>query len=270
MEAIKISLTNNAYNGTVEYSVHVQDYGWMAWTDNGKLAGTTGKNKQIEAIKIRLTDELENEYDIYYRVHAENLGWLDWASNGKAAGSAGYSYQIEAIEIKLVRKRSSAPGATVKPYVQKKNIKTSAHVADYGWLSSVYDGSIAGTIGKCKQMEAIKISLENPAYEGDIEYRVHSADIGWQSWTGNGETAGVTGRNKQMEAIEIRFTGEMEKEYDIYYRAHIADYGWLDWTANGKSAGSEGVSKRIEAIEIRVVQKGGNAPGATGRPFIKK
>ncbi|PJN80289.1 hypothetical protein CWE04_08965 [Thomasclavelia cocleata] len=270
MEAIKISLTNNAYNGTVEYSVHVQDYGWMAWTDNGKLAGTTGKNKQIEAIKIRLTDELENEYDIYYRVHAENLGWLDWASNGKAAGSAGYSYQIEAIEIKLVRKRSSAPGATVKPYVQKKNIKTSAHVADYGWLSSVYDGSIAGTIGKCKQMEAIKISLENPAYEGDIEYRVHSADIGWQSWTGNGETAGVTGRNKQMEAIEIRFTGEMEKEYDIYYRAHIADYGWLDWTANGKSAGSEGLSKRIEAIEIRVVQKGGNAPGATGRPFIKK
>ncbi|NDO40873.1 Ig domain-containing protein, partial [[Clostridium] cocleatum] len=121
-----------------------------------------------------------------------------------------------------------------------------------------------------KQMEAIKISLENPAYEGDIEYRVHSADIGWQSWTGNGETAGVTGRNKQMEAIEIRFTGEMEKEYDIYYRAHIADYGWLDWTANGKSAGSEGLSKRIEAIEIRVVQKGGNAPGATGRPFIKK
>ena len=103
-----------------------------------------------------------------------------------------------------------------------------------------------------------------------MQYRVHSADIGWQSWTGNGETAGVTGRNKQMEAIEIRFTGEMEKEYDIYYRAHIADYGWLDWTANGKSAGSEGVSKRIEAIEIRVVQKGGNAPGATGRPFIKK
>ena len=120
MEAIKISLTNNAYNGTVEYSVHVQDYGWMAWTDNGKLAGTTGKNKQIEAIKIRLTDELENEYDIYYRVHAENLGWLDWASNGKAAGSAGYSYQIEAIEIKLVRKRSSAPGATVRPYLKKK------------------------------------------------------------------------------------------------------------------------------------------------------
>lgn len=51
MEAIKINLINNVYKGTVEYSTHVADYGWMAWTDNGKLAGTEGKNKQMEAIK---------------------------------------------------------------------------------------------------------------------------------------------------------------------------------------------------------------------------
>ncbi|WP_278452372.1 Ig-like domain-containing protein [Thomasclavelia spiroformis] len=270
MEAIKINLINNVYKGTVEYSAHVADYGWMAWTDNGKQAGTTGENKQMEAIKIKLTGELEEKYDIYYRVHAEELGWLDWTSNGKAAGTAGYCYQIEAIEIKLVEKGSRAPGATERAYVQKRYIKYASHVADYGWLSDVYDGSISGTIGKCKQMEAISISLENQPYGGNIEYRTHSADIGWQEFRNNGTVAGTIGRNKQMEAIEIKLTGEMEKEYDIYYRVHIADYGWLDWAKNGASAGSEGMSKRIEAIEIRIVQKGGSEPGNTVRPFIKK
>ena len=270
MEAIKINLINNVYKGTVEYSAHVADYGWMAWTDNGKQAGTTGENKQMEAIKIKLTGELEEKYDIYYRVHAEELGWLDWTSNGKAAGTAGYCYQIEAIEIKLVEKGSRAPGATERAYVQKRYIKYASHVADYGWLSDVYDGSISGTIGKCKQMEAISISLENQPYGGNIEYRTHSADIGWQEFRSNGTVAGTIGRNKQMEAIKIKLTGEMEKEYDIYYRVHIADYGWLDWAKNGASAGSEGMSKRIEAIEIRIVQKGGSEPGNTVRPFIKK
>ena len=270
MEAIKINLINNVYKGTVEYSAHVADYGWMAWTDNGNQAGTTGENKQMEAIKIKLTGELEEKYDIYYRVHAEELGWLDWTLNGKAAGTAGYCYQIEAIEIKLVEKGSRAPGATERAYVQKRYIKYASHVADYGWLSDVYDGSISGTIGKCKQMEAISISLENQPYGGNIEYRTHSADIGWQEFRSNGTVAGTVGRNKQMEAIEIKLTGEMEKEYDIYYRVHIADYGWLDWAKNGASAGSEGMSKRIEAIEIRIVQKGGSEPGNTVRPFIKK
>ena len=270
MEAIKINLINNVYKGTVEYSAHVADYGWMAWTDNGNQAGTTGENKQMEAIKIKLAGELEEKYDIYYRVHAEELGWLDWTLNGKAAGTAGYCYQIEAIEIKLVEKGSRAPGATERAYVQKRYIKYASHVADYGWLSDVYDGSISGTIGKCKQMEAISISLENQPYGGNIEYRTHSADIGWQEFRSNGTVAGTVGRNKQMEAIEIKLTGEMEKEYDIYYRVHIADYGWLDWAKNGASAGSEGMSKIIEAIEIRIVQKGGSEPGNTVRPFIKK
>ena len=149
MEAIKINLSNSSsYSGTIEYCTHVADYGWMAWTGNGKQAGTTGENKQMEAIKIKLTGELEEKYDIYYRVHAEELGWLDWTSNGKAAGTAGYCYQIEAIEIKLVEKGSRAPGATERAYVQKRYIKYASHVADYGWLSDVYDGSISGTIGK--------------------------------------------------------------------------------------------------------------------------
>ena len=32
--------------------VHVQDIGWQNWVRNGRIAGTTGQSKRIEAIQI--------------------------------------------------------------------------------------------------------------------------------------------------------------------------------------------------------------------------
>ena len=264
IEAIKIQLSNiESYDGNIQYQSHVENVGWQDWRKNNEISGTTGESKQIEAIRIQLTGELEKSYDIYYRVHVEDIGWMDWASNGKAAGTAGYGYQIEAIEIRLLEKDEKAPGSTEKSFVQKHYLKYRTHVADYGWLSEVYEKNISGTIGKCKQMEAITISLVNQLYEGSIEYQAHVEDIGWQSWRENGVSAGTTKQSKQMEAIKIRLTGDMSNHYDIYYRVHIEDYGWLDWAKNGEKAGSEGMSKRIEAIEITLVEKNGEVPKST-------
>ncbi len=101
---------------SVSYRTHVQTYGWQAWVKNGSLSGTSGKAKRLEAIQIRLTGEMAQQYDVYCRVHAQHFGWLDWASNGQSAGTAGYSYRLEAIEIKLVEKGKSAPGSTKNCY----------------------------------------------------------------------------------------------------------------------------------------------------------
>ena len=73
----------------------------------------------MEAIKIKLTGEMEKEYDIYYRVHIADYGWLDWAKNGASAGSEGMSKRIEAIEIRIVQKGGSEPGNTVRPFIKK-------------------------------------------------------------------------------------------------------------------------------------------------------
>ena len=64
-------------------------------------------------------------------------------------------------------------------------------------------------------------------------------------------------------------TGDMKEKYDIYYRLHVQTYGWLDWAKNGEPAGTEGLAKRAEAIEIQLVEKGGEAPGSTDRPFVE-
>ena len=61
IEAIEIKLENmNDY--TVEYQVHVQDIGWTDWYIDGETAGTIGRQKRIEAIRIRLVPKYKREY----------------------------------------------------------------------------------------------------------------------------------------------------------------------------------------------------------------
>ena len=55
MEAFKISLGSQVLPGNIEYSAHVQTYGWQGWARNGAISGTTGQSKRVEALKVRLT-----------------------------------------------------------------------------------------------------------------------------------------------------------------------------------------------------------------------
>ena len=94
LEALKIRLGDNSYEGNIEYSTHVQDY----------ISGTIGQSKRIEAIKIRLTGEISNYYDVFYRVQCQDFGWLGWTCNDRIAGTTGGGYRIESIQIKLYPK----------------------------------------------------------------------------------------------------------------------------------------------------------------------
>ena len=235
------------------------------------IEGTTGKNKRVEAIAVRLTGEMAEKYDIYYRVHSADLGWLGWTKNGESAGSEGFGKQVEAFQIQLVKKGDAAPGSTENAFKKKvKKISYQAHVENIGWQKYVSDGEVAGTTGQAKQIEAIRIRLDNKQYNGNIEYRAHVADYGWQKYVSEGELAGTTGKNKQIEAVSMKLTGEMAEKYDIYYRVHSADFGWLGWAKNGENAGSTGNGKRIEAIQIELAEKGSAFSGSTKNSFYVK
>ena len=116
LEGINIKLSNKPYSGSILYTTHVQNYGWqgdlnnpLTWKKDGEMSGTSGESKRLEAICIKLTDEMEQHYDIYYRVHSQNFGWLGWAKNGAPSGTAGYSYRLESIQVVLVPKGGTAP-----------------------------------------------------------------------------------------------------------------------------------------------------------------
>ena len=135
------------------------------------------------------------------------------------------------------------------------DLSYQAHVQTYGWLDTVSENEIAGTTGKFKRMEALKLFLNNKEYEGSITYQAHVQTYGWQNWVNEGEIAGTTGLFKRMEAIKIKLTGEIAEHYTIYYRAHVQTYGWLDWVNEGEIAGTTGLFKRMEAIQIKLVPK---------------
>ena len=90
---------------SILYKTHVQDIGWQGWKSNGTMSGTSGQSKRLEAIRIKLSGEIANKYDVYYRVHCQDFGWLGWAKNGEASGSEDFSKRLEGIEIRLVKKK---------------------------------------------------------------------------------------------------------------------------------------------------------------------
>ena len=268
LEAVKIKLRDPSVSGSVKYRIHIQSIGWTDWKSDGAMSGTEGQAKRMEAIRIQLTGKMAEKYDIYYRVHCQTYGWLDWAKNGETAGTTDGAKRMEALEIRLVKKGGAAPGETMRTYVQPL-LQYQTHVQTYGWQEMAEGGVKAGTEGQAKRMEALKLSLVNQKYSGNIEYKVHVQTYGWMNTMRNGALAGTTGQAKRMEAIQIQLTGQMAKQYDIYYRVHSQSYGWLGWAKNGESAGTEGLAKRMEAIQIVLVKKGGEAPGSTDQRFVK-
>lgn len=257
LEEITIDFENTTgLSGTMEYRVHVQDIGWMDWTEAGNPAGTEGISKRIEAIEIRLTGELADYYSVEYCVHIQDYGDMQgWVADGALAGTTGESKRIEQIKVRIVPKGSG----------DSMSVKYRVHIQDIGWEGSYASGgAMSGTSGQSKRLEAIEIFLTGGQYSGGIKYKTHVQDIGWESsYAQNGEMSGTQGQAKRLEGISIELYGEVAEYYDIYYRVHAQDIGWMGWAKNGEYAGTAGRSARLEGIQIVLVPKGGAAPGAT-------
>lgn len=268
LNGLRFSLAGNGVSGGISSNVSLMSSGWQGWKGNGELNGNAGNGQAIQAIRLKLTGQAAEQYDVYYRVHSKTYGWLDWAKNGQAAGTIDCGKQMEALQIRIVKKGGGAPGSTSRAFIQNKQsvLTYQTHVQAYGWQNDVSLGSVSGTTGQAKRLEAIRINVYGA--ESGIRYRTHVQSYGWQNWVYDGENSGTTGQAKRLEAIQIELTDDLAEKYDVYYRVHAETYGWLDWAKNGEPAGTEGLAKRLEAIEIRLVDKGGAALGNTTRPFI--
>lgn len=54
IEAIEIIPTKNTTGKTLQYQVHIQDYGWTGWMTAGGATGTTGIAHAVQAIQMKL------------------------------------------------------------------------------------------------------------------------------------------------------------------------------------------------------------------------
>lgn len=255
LEAIKIDLQIPAnQTGDINYSSLVKGQGWQTAVVNGQISGTVGKSTPIEAISIRLTGELSVNNDIYYRVYVKNMGWLKWASNGQNAGTSLLNTPLEAYEVMILKKGQFQDSLFNAASYPKPLLNYQVFIEKTGWQNYVTEGGTSGTVGKSKQIEAVKVNLSSTEY-GNIVYKTHVQNKGWLSPVTTDQISGLVGESKQVEAIQIALTGQLANRYDIVYRAHVQNIGWQAWVKNNQIAGTTGISKQIEALEIKLIEK---------------
>ena len=279
----------------MKMQAHVSDIGWQDKENNGKIIGTTGKNKGIEAYSLSIQKE---NLGITY-TSCINGKWQADVSDGQMSGTTGQAKHIEAIKIQLTGREK-----------ENYHVYYRVHVSNIGWLDWTADGAPAGTKHYKYPIEAIQVEVipddadnvpeMGKAYKeksDNVRYSVSVSDAGWQEYSANGEIAGTTGKNKAIkaltvetdipdlnveytsynkendwqdwvnmgeetgndkavEAIKIKLSGEASSEYHVYYRVHVSNIGWLDWTSDGEAAGTKGYGYNIEALQIKILKNG--------------
>ena len=206
LEALKISLevdgasSQEQVANALSVEAHVAGIGWQAAVGNGGTAGTTGQSRAVEALRVRLYDELAARYTVWYRVHSAEFGWLGWACDGAEAGSAGYGRAAQAVQVAVLPKGDPAPGDTSCPFKNRSDepasITVRSHTSNIGWMSPVGSGSVAGTTGRGLPMEALEAQLDWYGHSGAIELRGHVSNIGWQKWSEG--RCGTTGKAQRL------------------------------------------------------------------------
>ena len=243
----------------VSVSAHVQNIGWMDPVGSGKVAGTTGRGLNLEALKISLevdgaTSQEQIANAVSVEAHVSNVGWQAAVGNGGTAGTTGQSRAIEALRVRLSGELSA-----------RYTVWYRVHSAEFGWLGWACDGADAGSAGYGRAVQAVQVAVlpkGDPA-PGDtacpfksrsdepasIIVRSHTSNIGWMSPVGGGSVAGTTGRGLPMEALEAQL-GWYGHSGSIELRGHVSNVGWQQWSEG--HCGTTGKSQRLEAVQIRL------------------
>ena len=102
MEALSLNAPSLPEACGIAYEAHVEGVGWQGARENGRVAGTEGQARRVEAVRVSLTGEAARSYSVWYRVHSQDYGWLGWAKDGKDAGTTGLSKRAEAMQVLIL------------------------------------------------------------------------------------------------------------------------------------------------------------------------
>lgn len=181
LHSISVVVNNKLAEGSIQYQAKTGVADWPSdWTSEGVQTSQSNSGLPLKAVKMQLTGELAEKYDVWYRVYEDGRGWLGWSSNGDPAGIDCKSAALRAVQIVLVLKGGSAPGDTSNAYIESSSAVpdavVQAHSEDVGWLTPVTGGDTAGTTGRGFSLQALRINLDGPL-SGDIQVQAHVEDM---------------------------------------------------------------------------------------------
>lgn len=139
-------------------------------------------------------------------------------------------------------------------------VQYKTHIQDKGW-EAIWktDGSLSGTVGEGKRLEALKIELTGDVpEEAEILTYVHVQNEGDLGPFSMGELAGTEGKGLRLERIRLELNDL--PGYELKYNVQVQNQGWLKdendpskWYSSGETAGTTGKGLRLEAIRIKLV-----------------
>ncbi|TVZ27860.1 hydrophobic W protein [Gillisia sp. Hel_I_86] len=81
------------------YEAHLTLVGWQGTKCKGSTAGTTGQQRQIEAIRVYFND---GSGIAYYKSYIENRGWeSSWSTNGAISGTTNQDLRLEGFKVRF-------------------------------------------------------------------------------------------------------------------------------------------------------------------------
>ncbi len=174
-----------ASNPTVDYQSSLQKTGWQSWKSNGTTSGTTGQNKRLEAIKLKISNTTVSG-KIEYKAYVQKQGWdKTYRANGTVAGTTGKNLRMEAIQIRLT-------GDLAKKY----DLYYRVNIPQYGWLGWAKNGAQSGSSGLNFQIEAIQVKLVKKGSKapGSTTNPFHNGTKKYVDAKGNGSIKGSSAK----------------------------------------------------------------------------
>ncbi|OUP10056.1 hypothetical protein B5F33_03085 [Collinsella sp. An2] len=266
LEALQVRLSGPiAESFDIWYRVHSAELGWLGWTSNGEMAGTSGYNLDVQAVQIQILPagsaapgSIDRPFvapAVSFSSHIADVGWVNGVSDDQGAsiliGSTGQSHHLEAFTLALPELTLAGNGS----------VTYAAHVSNIGWQSAVADGAIAGTTGRGLPVEAANFKLTGElSNRYDIWYRAHLSNIGWLGWACNGQNVGSVGLSIPVEALEIRIVSKGSAapgttttpllEVPTLSYAGYSQGAWQSPVTNMGVAGTTGVGAPLEGLTI--------------------
>ena len=264
LEAVQIRLTGEAAEKyDIWYCAHVSGIGWLDWACNGAAAGSAGKGKAIEAVKVILVEKGGAAPGSSNKVFIGDLDAVAVSGSAVSGESLGLSSGQKATIGGKGAKLLNSIALSVAGQTDDGSISYAVMDAYSGWGASESDGGAAKAVSGAP-IKAIKMSLSGQfAANYDIWYRVYDSGNGWTGWTSNGQACGVSGGSSGLCGIDVALvrkgqpapgsTGNAFTETSgigLVSQAHVASAGWLAPVGNGETAGQTGMSRSLQALYI--------------------
>ena len=225
---------------------HTSNIGWMSPVGGGSVAGTTGRGLPMEALEAQL-GWYGHSGSIELRGHVSNVGWQQWSK--EHCGTTGKSQRLEAVQIRLTGEAAD-----------KYDIWYCAHVSGIGWLDWACNGAAAGSAGKGRAIEAVKVVLVEKGgaapgssakvFIGDPDAVTvsGSAVSGESLGSSSGQKATIGGKGaKLLNSIALSVAGQTDNG-SISYSVMDGYSGW------GASSSDGGAAKAVSGAPIKAIK----------------